>query len=542
MRKIKIEHKTISDLINLSPFEESELKRFVNRSTPFGPINATRLLESETAGSILFNTRNKVWEFYQQRPRIVIGRKGAGKTTILQHTHQLEDYRYVIKVPTAKAITEFRKSVYPNASDVGLIYVEDAAEIWDRLLNTEIMALLPENTIKNLADVRSYLEAINRGAGGISKSLTSALNDNKEALDGGGLGYLIRAALDIYKGDGEGAYKRALSELDWYLADSNAKVVVILDSLENYHLDIPQNAETMKALLKCAGEYGTTMRSLRVCLPAEMYFELRDLSENVEKDFVNTMALHWLPVELMTVAAWRYLVYLRLYAPDKLKQFQDLNIGSREDVNKIIYSFLPEETKNTSGRSEFTLAYILRHSQLLPRHMIGIMNSIFSGGPSVSVFDDPVSVSDGIKSAEQSIYEGIKSAFRKKHPSLDAVCSCTLTELPRFFSDSDLHKVYNYHGKSAMAANGFHGYREFKRMLIEVGAIGRAGERKGLYCDSEFEYAIRGKLNISVQDELCLHPIFSGIHESSVNRNSEHYVYPHQNLFNESGDLRSLKL
>jgi hypothetical protein len=542
MRKFDLKHKTVADLFKLRPFEEVELKKFVNRSAPFGPINASRLLGSEIAGDVLFNTRNKVWEFYQKRPRVVVGRKGSGKTTILSHTNQLEDYRYVINVPTAKAITEFRKSVYPSAADVGLVFVEDAAEIWDRLLNTEIMALLPEDTINKLPAVCLYLEAINRGAGGMVQSLSAALNNNKEALDGGGIGYLIRAALDVYKGDGEGTYRKALADLDWYLADTNSKVVVILDSLENYHLDIPQNAETMRALLKCVGEYGTSLRSLRVCLPGEMYFELRELSENVEKDFINTMALHWLPIELMTVAAWRYLVYLRLYAPDELAKFSSFDMASREDINRIIHSFLPRETINASGKREFTIAYILRHSQLLPRQLIGIFNAIFSDGHSTSVFNDEVSVLDGVKTAEQSIYEGVKSAFRKKYSGLDAICSCTLTELPRFFSDSELHKIYNFHGKPASASMGFLEFRDFKRMLIEVGAIGRAGERNGLYSDSEFEYAVRGKLNISVKDELCLHPIFSGIHESSVNRDSEYYVYPHQHLFTESGTQRSLQL
>jgi len=540
MRKVDLRHKTVRDLANLNSSEISELRAYVNRSAPFGPISATKLRESMVANDVLFNTRNKVWEFYQKRPRIVVGRKGAGKTSILSHTHQLEEYRYVVNVPAAKAIAEFRRSVYPSASDVGLTFVEEAAEIWDRFLNTEIMALLPEEVIASLPSVSKYLEAINRGTTGIPQSLSAALNENREALDGGYIGYLIRAALDLYRGDSEGTYRKALSDLDWHLAETNSKVVVILDSLENYHLELPQNAETVCALLKCAGEYGTKLRSFRLCIPAEMYFELRELSENVEKDFVNAMTLQWLPIELMTVVAWRYLVYLRIYAPDELRKFSSLDMAVRDDVHKIIDSFLPRETLNSSGKKEYTLAYILRHSQLLPRHLIGIMNGIFSDGRSFSVFDDDVSICDGLKTAEQSIYEGVKSAFNKKYLDLDAICACTLTELPRFFSDGDLHRVFNFHGKSSMSAAGLLGYRDFKRMLIEVGAIGRANARSGLYADAEFEYAVRGKLNVSIQDELCLHPIFSGIHESSVNRVSDHFVYPHRHLFEDNGAHRSL--
>jgi hypothetical protein len=79
-------------------------------------------------------------------------------------------------------------------------------------------------------------------------------------------------------------------------------------------------------------------------------------------------------------------------------------------------------------------------------------------------------------------------------------------------------------------------------MLVEVGAIGRVNGRSGLYADAEFEYAVRGKLNLSIKDELCLRPIFSGIHESSVNRDSEHYVYPHRHLFDDNGAYRSLMI
>lgn len=542
MRSINICHKNVEDLIKILPEQVSELKQFVHRSAPFGPINASRLLDATSANEILFNTRNKVWEFYQRRPRIVIGRKGSGKTTILSHTHRLEEYRYVVNIPTARAISEFRDSVYPSPSDVGLTFVEEAAKAWDRLLNTEIMALLPISVIDRLPAIRKYLETINRGNDGGAHSLSAALNENKEALDGGYIGYIIRAAIDFCKGNGEINYSKALAELDNHLAKTNSKAVVIVDSLENYHLDIPQNSETVRALLKCAGDYGTPLRSLRVCLPAEMYFELRELSENVEKDFANAMALHWLPIELMTLAAWRHLVYLRLYAPDNLRAFVHLDMGAREDIHKILDSFLPRETLNSSGKKEFTLAYILRHSQLLPRHMVGIMNAIFSDGYSNSVFDDEVSICSGVRTAEQSIYEGVKSAYRKKYPNLEAVCSSTLTELPRFFSDGDLHRVFNFHGKSEMSFIGISDYREFKRMLVEVGAIGRASIREGLYADADFEYAVRGKLNLSIKDELCLHPIFSGIHESSVNRDSDFYVYPHRNLYDEDGAHRSLKL
>ncbi|WP_370296396.1 P-loop ATPase, Sll1717 family [Poseidonocella sp. HB161398] len=542
MRHFPIKHKGIEDLIKTKESDLGELRRFVNRAAPFGPINASTLLESEIANDILFNTRNKVWEFYQKRPRIVIGRKGSGKTSILSRTQKLEEYKFVVNVPTAKAISEFRKAVYPNSSDVGLVFVEEAAEYWDRFLNTEIMALLPIDQIEELPAVKNYLESINRGSGGVAQSLSAALNQNRESLDGGHIGYFIRSALDFFRNDSNSTYKKALTELDCFLDEKKTKAVVILDSIENYHLDIPQNAETVRALLRCTGEYGTKLRSLRVCLPAELYFELRELSENVEKDFVDAMAIHWLPIELMTVIAWRYLVYLKLYSPEDLARFSGLDIGSRDHVNQILDSFLPNETINSSGKKEFTIAYIFRHSQLLPRHLIGIMNGIFSDGRSKSVFGEEVSICDGVKAAEQSIYEGVKSAFRKKYPNLDSVCAVTLTELPRFFGDSELHKVYSYHGKAAMSAIGISDYREFKRMLVEVGAIGRASERTDIYADAEFEYAVRGRLNMSVRDELCLHPIFSGVHESSVNRNSQHYVYPHQHLLDEDGLHRTLKI
>jgi hypothetical protein len=123
-----------------------------------------------------------------------------------------------------------------------------------------------------------------------------------------------------------------------------------------------------------------------------------------------------------------------------------------------------------------------------------------------------------------------------------AVAKNCLPELHRTFSDGDLHRVYNRHGRSVFEREGVElDFREFKTMLVEIGAVGRVKKRTGIYAEAEFEYAMPGRLSLSVDDELCLHPIFSGEFSSSKNSTDGLVVYP-QKEWVEGDSGRNLRV
>lgn len=85
------------------------------------------------------------------------------------------------------------------------------------------------------------------------------------------------------------------------------------------------------------------------------------------------------------------------------------------------------------------------------------------------------------------------------------MCERCIPELPFRFEVGKLHEVFNKHGKKAMGTDDF---EDFRRMLIEIGAVGRVLGETERYVTGLFEYTVPHRLVTSTDDELCLHPVF----------------------------------
>jgi hypothetical protein len=95
---------------------------------------------------------------------------------------------------------------------------------------------------------------------------------------------------------------------------------------------------------------------------------------------------------------------------------------------------------------------------------------------------------------------------------------------------SDLHRVFTRHGKAVFGSDDLF---EFQRMLLEIGAVGKviSANDKDLYIKGGFEYTISHQLSISQEDELCVHPLFSGIFQGSDKQ--ERPVYPYGSNYDD---------
>ena len=98
----------------------------------------------------------------------------------------------------------------------------------------------------------------------------------------------------------------------------------------------------------------------------------------------------------------------------------------------------------------------------------------------------------------------------------------------------DLHRVFTRHGKAVFGNDNLFDYQ---RMLLEIGAIGRVipGKEKDVYIKGNFEYTISHELALSQDDELCVHPLFSGIFHA--NNGQKRPVYPYGSVL-EDEDYR----
>jgi hypothetical protein len=162
--------------------------------------------------------------------------------------------------------------------------------------------------------------------------------------------------------------------------------------------------------------------------------------------------------------------------------------------------------------------YLLRHTQLLPRHLLMYLNRICDRAKLQDKVNAPVVTAtdlvSGVRQTEVKLVHELFGAYKPIHPCAREVCEACLPELPQSFSQGALHQIYNRHGKAKM-----HGadLAEFRKMLVEIGAIGKCVAQTERYLEAEFEYTLPNQLPIGSREELCLHPmfmrVFNGIRE-----------------------------
>jgi len=245
------------------------------------------------------------------------------------------------------------------------------------------------------------------------------------------------------------------------------------------------------------------------------------------KDFHRSLKLQWTASELILIGAQRLAIYLELYYPNYLNQLYLLDLTKRGDGLRLFHTVLPKTITNPAGFSEGTISYIIRHTQLLPRHFLLSLNAIFKreeGTQTLPPF--PISENKIINSIYQTkkrIVNEIFVAFKSIHPSAEEVCKRCIPELESKFSVNELDKVYIQCGKAVFDGDNLF---DFQRMLLEIGAIGRVIPSKAteIYIQGDFEYSVSHEIVVSHDDELCIHPLFSGIFGGD---RQERPVYPY---------------
>lgn len=66
---------------------------------------------------------------------------------------------------------------------------------------------------------------------------------------------------------------------------------------------------------------------------------------------------------------------------------------------------------------------------------------------------------------------------------------------------------------------------DFKRMLIEIGAVGRVVSESDRYVQALFEYTVPHQLVTSTDDGLCIHPLFTEIFSAKTKLKKPIYPY-----------------
>jgi len=491
------------------------LRPYITKDEPFGPIDSTDIdIRDVDVLEKLFEQHNSIYHNMRHRPSIIMGRKGSGKTSYLRSVFFDKKYDFYTEIRTDHALTHISKVVQGLTKEVA--FPETLAELWETILwvclfsEIHIHSLLPPDKL-TLIDM--YLQKVGvRDASNADDVLWKLVHMFDEILQSepkDGLSEVLRRFDRVM-------FKSTLSIVEDSLRSDGKKFVILMDSLDDFQLDFSSVYYSFQGLLKFVGSMNKPrdVVDIRFCLPTELYRRSLEISSNPNKDFRRSLKLQWTATELILIGAQRLKLFLELYYPDYLQRLLPLDTTGRADALRLFQAVLPKTITSRSGFEEETISYILRHTQLLPRHFLILLNSIFKNtGGARSLNPFPISearIINGVRQVEERIVNEVYVAFKSIYPTAGLTCKRSLPELKHKFSVGELHKVFTRHGKGVFGGENFF---EFQRMLLEIGAMGKAkpGKATDVYIQGNFEYTIDHEIAISHDDELCLHPLFSGI-------------------------------
>lgn len=489
---------------------------YVKHGQAFGPTDSSLIKVShKNVLKQLFDPQNKIYSALQLNPSIVIGRRGSGKTAYLHHVFLSDQYKIVQEIKTSKTFSQIVGTIEKTIPNY--VPAEEVSTLWEELIYLAVMsqvATVFRGESRELDMIRDYMAKENLQVPNGPESFLWKVVKSISAKAGAGI---VGAVAEIVKETTGVDFETARDITEKLLEEKNVKAIVLLDSLEQYPTEIPTVANALAGLLKCAGQFNERHENvhLRLCLPAELYHIFLDVvSTNPLKDLSppNTLTLHWIAGELLSLAAHRLGIYFQAYFPNFDPKAVDYS--NREHVREFLLKSLPSVVTNGNGEPEDIFAYLLRHTQLQPRHLLIYLNAIFERQRKLDKSIYPkiseIAVRNGIVETEHLLCDEVFSGFKVLYPKIRTICESCIPQLPLTFSDGELQKVFVRRGKKA---SGLSDYWDFKRLLIETGIVGRVMGETERYTIGRFEYTEPHKLVVGTDDMLCLHPVFATVYK-----------------------------
>lgn len=482
-----------------------------------------------------------LYERSGQRPSIVIGRRGAGKSTYLNHLSQKQN---VVPIPIKvwDVIDIVENQVEAILERQSTIDAEKVSDIWHLIFISLACKKASELAIEN-DEVKEFLKAFPLKAmvaNGIINLVNEVIEKIKTVYTGREERFDIQICLQA-AALGSPTLDVIESSLSGSLEKNRQVIVIMLDNPERFTRDnmhdlsqSSQNAsreQTISGLLNLAGRMnkGNNAIQMRLCIPSEQYFYLKRVSTSKRKDFNAVQLLHWTSGEILSMAAHRFLTFLTVYNQfrddNAYEELKALPIYTREGAFKFWSKVFNLEIENSRRLKEKPMVYLLRHSQLLPRQILDYLNKIIDLAIEDKLEDfssiDPKYMKRAIEETEYETSSEVIDAYSYSYPEANEIYDSVLPKLPvlttakeikdKLYKTSDAKAVLQtYSGHPQVTV----GKERFLRLLIETGVYGKVVHEPSAhssgYVEAEFEYTISGALKINNEDGLAMHPLFSG--------------------------------
>ncbi len=504
-----------------SDLQHPELDTILTDAAPFGPLASEGLFRAGAdSADQLFDRSNLICaQTSRTPPAYIVGRKGAGKTAFLLGS-TIGVHLPTEALQTSAVYSELVTAIRRYGEARGPLFVDQTAEIWQALF--EHVAVFHACRTADGADppgelqvLWDYLDVPTDGDGNATMAAELFLAKlTRRIVDVAGSSGL-REVIDDLTNNGV-RFRAARVALRTVLCRRPQPLVIVMDNLEDLHSRLHEVADALAGLFRCVGTIATNAEAypfrLQICLPSELFDQISEISANPEKDFRDSyLTIHWTASELLKLAGTRLRLYLETRHPDGLDVLaaRACLIDEQEPDVALLRAALPTTVRNALGIVEDPVAYLLRHTQLLPRHLIAILNRVFTMPDTdlerVAVTADAVTA--GTRAAERLVVKGVFAAFKGTYPDAELAVRSLSDRLDICFPASQLHVVFNQQGIRKRTGMEFD---QFLSMLLAIGAVGIRIDQTERYFQAQFQYTFDVPLNAAEdEDWLCVHPLFT---------------------------------
>src|SRR5258707_975458 len=303
---------------------------------------------------------------------LIIGRRGAGKTALSQFFsfQQLMPNVTTIEVDEPAAFQQLMSKIAESAASTREVAIPRLVKIWEFVIWSTIFWQLQDKDPRIKAAV-FFTEQSNQVSTFIRQVLKFLVSKFLEANND-----LADELEDFISNERIQRAKKAVLEVV-----KGNKVIIALDTMENYAVRDESMMRSMGALIQCASRFSRNHARhgiyLKVFIMAEIFPHLKEeVSLNPLKFIHDEIYLQWRPKDLMRLISWRYDRYLKqnnLLIPTTGKVDWD----NHHDVLKEKWEpYWGKRLQTRQGIIEETFPYVLRHTQLRPRQLIVLCNSI----------------------------------------------------------------------------------------------------------------------------------------------------------------------
>lgn len=504
----------MNEIPHILPDNNSELN-YINWEFPFGNALCQDALDS--ALRFIYTECETFTKAIDPRYRIILGRKGVGKTSLIKRIRLGDEYDIKIVCNKDELFKWVNTSMSNGASNNNYIeeYQRKCIEYYWIIIFEKIIKEYPNS--HKIRSIKRYLDRSSL----ISKTqVISGLRDWADAgLKSSHIIISVLAGLiKIFTGQHQPDFDSAKKEAEKCI--NGKSIVILIDNLESYLLDDPREHKALSGLLLSSVAFRGEQNNITVkCfIPSEYYTLLKKHAANWGKLNQHITTLRWKDRELLSMLCKRLGFYLylnnHLDRPD-LAQFDKVD-------NALFFwkKYFASSVYNLAFEvNEPVVVYILRHTQLTPRQAIQLCNKIVeisSSFPNSIILEKEVR--DGVQKWEKELCTEVFSSFQQIYPFSEGFCTQYLRRLPMCFRFPMLKsRVFDTIDIDSKKHSTYQGdYISLERMLFEMGVIGEGTNLENsptsaiyqLYNLAKFEPHFDDTLNPNEYTDIFVHPMF----------------------------------